>query len=111
MVSNAVSEILERKRLHKVTPQRQHAICLAVHRVDYSVYFKRLEPEAFDFLSALQQGKSLSAAVELSLHGSDDDRELLTTVMNWFESWSKLGWFCRPNSANQNFVSSSERQL
>jgi hypothetical protein len=111
MVSNAVSETVERKRMHNVARQRQHAICLAVHRVDYSVYFKRLEPEAFDFLSALQQGKSLSAAVELSLHGSDDDRELLTTVMNWFENWSKLGWFCRPNSANQNLISSSEKQL
>lgn len=112
MVSNAVSEILEQKRTHKVVArQRQQAICLAVHRMNYSVYFKRLEPEAFGLLSALQEGKSLSAAVELSLHRSDDDRELLPIVMNWFESWSKLGWFCRPNSANQNFISSSERQL
>jgi hypothetical protein len=111
MVSNAVSEIAEGKRMHSVARQRQHAICLAVHRVHDSVYFKRLEPEAFDFLRAMKEGKSLSAAVQLSLHRSGDERELLVTVMNWFESWSKLGWFCRPNSANQNFISSSERQL
>lgn len=110
MVSNAVSRTQKRTRIHSVARQKPRALCLAVHRVDHSVYFKRLEPEAFDFLNALREGKSLSVALELSLRRSDDDNELLGTVTSWFENWSRLGWFCRPNFANQKVVSSSGRQ-
>jgi hypothetical protein len=65
------------------------------------VYFKRLEPEAFTFLSALREGKSLSVALELAFRETDDQTELLGVVTRWFENWSKLGWFCRPTFENQ----------
>jgi len=105
MVSNAVAECHKRTQMHKVGPQEPQPVWLAVHRVDLSVYFKRLEPEAFELLSALREGKSLSVALELSFHRSDEQSELIGIVMNWFETWTKLGWFCRPNYVDQEFVS------
>lgn len=106
MASNAVSEGRRRTGVRKVARQKTQAVFLAVHRIEYSVYFKRLEPEAFAFLTALQEGKSLSAAVAVAFkEGNVPESKLLSTVQNWFENWSTLGWFCRPKSTNPEFIS------
>ena len=110
MASNAVSEHRKQTRVGKVARQKPQAVYLVVHRLDYSVYFKRIEPEAFTFLSALREGKSLSAAVVLAFQRSDvAEAKLLGIVQNWFESWSSLGWFCQPSTANQEFASSGNQ--
>jgi hypothetical protein len=111
MASNAVSERGKRAHLRKVTRQKPQAIFLVVHRLDDSIYFKRIEPEAFKFLKALREGKSLSIAVTQAFEGQDiQENRLLTTVQGWFENWSSLGWFCAPNSTDQDFISASGRQ-
>jgi hypothetical protein len=111
MASNAVSQRRKQTRLRKVARQKPQAVFLAVHRVDYSVYFKRLEPEAFAFLNALREGKCLSDAVAVAFQRSDvPETKLLGIVQDWFENWSSLGWFCQPKSANQEFISASGRQ-
>lgn len=110
MSSNAVSE-RKQTRVRKVARQKPQAVFLVVHRVDYSVYFKRVEPETFKFLHALREGKSLSAAVVLGFQGRDiPESRLLSIVQSWFENWSSLGWFCRPESPNKDFISSLGRQ-
>ena len=101
MASNAVSEHRKQTRVGKVARQKPQAVFLVVHRIDYSVYFKRIEPEAFQFLHALREGKSLSSAVVIAFQGRDiPENRLLGIVQNWFESWSSLGWFCQPSGAN-----------
>jgi hypothetical protein len=66
-----------------------------VHRIDYSVYFKRLESEEFALLSGLGNGKSLSEAAAAAFEGSDvTESEILSTVQSWFANWSTLGWLC-----------------
>jgi hypothetical protein len=111
MSSNAVSERGKQTRLRKVARQKPQAIFLVVHRVDDSVYFKRIEPEAFKFLKALREGKSLSVAVVQAFEGRDiQEKKLLATVRGWFENWSSLGWFCAPNSIGQDSSSASGRQ-
>ena len=111
MASNAISHRRERTRVRKVARQKPQAVFLAVHRLDDSVYFKRLEPRAFTFLNALRAGKSLSVAAGLAFEGSEvPESKLLTTVQNWFENWSTLGWFCCPKLANPEPSCSSGRQ-
>jgi hypothetical protein len=111
MASNAVSQRHKATRVRKVARQKEQPVFLAVHRIDYSVYFKRLEPEAFAFLNALREGKSLSDAVVVAFQRSDvPETKLLGIVQNWFENWSSLGWFCQIKSANQEFISASGRQ-
>jgi len=111
MASNAISERRKQTRVRKVARQKPQAIFLVVHRVHYSVYFKRVQPEGFKFLKALREGKSLSAAVVLAFQGCDiPESRLLGIVQSWFENWSSLGWFCRPESPSQEFISSLGRQ-
>jgi hypothetical protein len=96
--------------VRKVARQKPQTVFLVVHRIDYSVYFKRIEPAAFKFLNALREGKSLSAAVVLTFQGRDiPESRLLGIIQSWFENWSSLGWFCWPESPNQ-LISASGRQ-
>ena len=70
-----------------------------MHRADFFVYFKRLEPEAYALLSALQQGAALSQALERSVDYSSSSIEEVTGELEaWFANWSSLGWFCKPES-------------
>jgi Putative DNA-binding domain len=111
MASNAVSEHRKQTRVRKVARQKPQAVFLVVHRIDYSVYFKRIEQEAFKFLHALQAGQSLSSAVVLAFQGRDiPETVLLSRVQNWFESWSSLGWFCQPSAATQEIISPTGNQ-
>ena len=95
--SNAFTERKKRKRVRAVAKLKPAQIFLAVHRIDYSVYFRRLDQEEFFILTALRQGKTLSAAVESAFRKSKvapEQRPL--KVQTWFQTWSTLGWFCRP---------------
>ena len=72
-------------------------VFLAVHRQENIVYFKRLKPEGFALLRALQQGKPLSQAIETSVNWSGKKLErVMEQLHDWFANWSQLGWFCRP---------------
>jgi hypothetical protein len=111
MASNAVSQRRKQTRVRKVARQKVQAVFVVVHRIDYSMYFKRLQAEAFALLNALREGKSLSDAVVVAFLRSDVPyHKLLGMVQNWFDNWSSLGWFCQPKSANQEFIPSSGRQ-
>ena len=95
--SNAFTERKKRKRVRAVAKLKPGQIFLAVHRIDNSVYFRRLELEEFAILTTLRQGKTLSAAVESAFRKSAvpmEERPL--KVQTWFQTWSTLGWFCRP---------------
>jgi hypothetical protein len=95
--SNAFTERKKRKRVRAVAKLRPGQIFLAVHRIDYSVYFRRLELEEFSILTALRQGKTLSAAVEAAFRKSKiPPEERPAKVQTWFQTWSTLGWFCHP---------------
>jgi hypothetical protein len=95
--SNAFNERHKRKRVAAVARLRPSNIFLAVHRVDYSVYFRRLEPEEFAILRRLRQGKSLNQAMDAGFRGSKIpfDRRA-ADLSQWFHNWAALGWFCRP---------------
>ena len=74
-------------------------IFLAVHRLDFSVYFRRIEPEEFALLSALRSGKTVERAIELAFRKSSipaPDRA--ASVQHSFQTWAALGWFCRPEA-------------
>jgi hypothetical protein len=94
--SNAFSARHKRKRVAAVARTKPTPIFLAVHRLDYSVYFRRLEREEFHILKALQGGAPLGRAVAAGFHKSSillADRP--AQVEQWFHNWAALGWFCR----------------
>jgi hypothetical protein len=95
--SNTFQEHPKRKRVRAVAKLKPAQIFLAVHRIDYFVYFRRLDQEEFSILTALRHGKTLAAAVASAFRGSKivpEERPL--KVQTWFQTWATLGWFCRP---------------
>jgi putative DNA-binding protein len=95
--SNAFTERRKRKRVLAVAKLEPSAIFLAVHRLDESVYFRRLEREEFVLLTKLREGKSLQHAIDLAFRkGSIQLADRPANVQSWFHAWAALGWFCRP---------------
>ncbi len=92
--SNAFQERHKRKRVQVVAKLKPAAIFLAVHRVDDSVYFRRIEREEFAILSALRAGKKLGQAIETAFKKSKVPvHDRATALQEWFQNWSTLGWF------------------
>ncbi len=97
--SNAFNERRKRKRVQAVARLKPSAVFLAVHRVDYSVYFRRLEREEFGLLSAIRKGKMLDQAISSAFRKSAiPAAERPSQVEQWFRAWATLGWFCRPGT-------------
>lgn len=96
IASNVVLERESHTRRKRVRLPRPKKVYLAVHRQEMIVYFKRLEPEAFALLRALQQGKHLSEAIEEAVDWSNRNVKHVTgNLHGWFANWASLGWFCR----------------
>ena len=71
-------------------------IYLAVHRRDFSVYYKRLEPEAYRLLVALRDASSLADACAIAFaHSKVPETEAAEKIRNWFQVWMQLGWLTR----------------
>ena len=94
--SNAVAESAPRAKAKKVKLPKPEKIFLAVHRSDYSVWYKRLEPEAYLICAALQKGLTLQAACERALRRRKGDEDFGATLQKWFAQWASFGWFCAP---------------
>jgi hypothetical protein len=98
--SNAFEERRrKRKHVRAVAKLKPGAIFLVVHRIDNSVYFRRIEVEEFAVLAALRQGKTLEKAIDAAFRKSaipPDERA--ASVQQWFQNWATLGWFRRPEN-------------
>ncbi len=98
--SNTVIRQRERstaRRYRRIAPA---PIFVAVHRQEYSVFYKRIEAGEFRILRALQSGQSLGQALEaVSNDGAED---CTASLERWFASWSRLGWLCVPERENHN---------
>lgn len=97
--SNAVSaSATTRRRAPRLLRAQASAepIHLAVHRVDFSVYYKRLTPEAFALLTALRSGATLADACETAFaQSSIPADEAAVKLGEWFNVWTRLGWLAR----------------
>ncbi|MGB7264661.1 MAG: hypothetical protein WBC92_04060, partial [Terracidiphilus sp.] len=78
-------------------PLRRRATWLAAHRVDLSVYYRRLEREEFGMLAAIRDGLPLGGAIEAGFRGSRIGKARRGgRVREWFANWAELGWICAP---------------
>ena len=95
--SNAIQERKKRSRVRAVAKLKPARIFLAVHRLDFSVYFRRIEPEEFALLGALRSGKTIERAIALAFRKSPiPAADRAAFVQHSFQTWATLGWFCRP---------------
>lgn len=93
--SNAFRERRKHRQVQAIAKLNPAMLFLAVHRVDFCVYFRRLGDHEYRLLSAMQQGRSLGQAVSDSCRRSNGNSEPeLSQVAAWFQNWAALGWFC-----------------
>jgi hypothetical protein len=72
-------------------PQEQ--VFVAVHRLDLSVYYRRLRREEFRLLCALRAGRSIAGSIATSFEGSSvDSGDIPELLRIWFSAWAQFGW-------------------
>jgi hypothetical protein len=104
-LSNTFRERRKRKRITAVARLKPKTIFLAVHRIDDSVYFRRLHADEYGLLIAMQKGRTLGQAVS-QVFGKRAKSFAAdpAQITEWFRNWSNLGWFCalQANSAKNS---------
>jgi hypothetical protein len=92
IVSNAVSVRKESKRL-RVPRLKRCPTYLAVHRYEDSVYYRRIDHEAFLLLSAIQGGEPITGVVERAMRASKlPALDQAAKIREYFAHASELGW-------------------
>jgi hypothetical protein len=99
IMSNAVIERKQAKRT-PLPAMRRSQIHLAVHRYENSVYYRRIDPEAYRLLSALQSGTLLGQSLEIAFRESTlSAEEQAAKIQEYFAHAAELGWFCKPHQS------------
>ncbi|MDQ2949966.1 MAG: DNA-binding domain-containing protein [Acidobacteriota bacterium] len=107
---SAVTSNLALRKMHRSSPHvrllQPEPIFLAVHRLDLSVYYRRLHAEEFRLLEALRVGRSIGNAIRLAFRDSSvaaDDVPALVRV--WFATWAEFGWLLAARRAGRGLHS------
>jgi hypothetical protein len=81
----------------KLPKLRRRPTWIAAHRVDLTVYYRRLEAAEFHTLAAIRDGMPLAEALESGLQPRFGSRAPKPQkVQEWFANWAELGWICAP---------------
>jgi hypothetical protein len=100
IMSNAVTKRKQVKQA-RLPRMRRFPVHLAVHRFENSVYYRRIDHEAFLLLSALQTGSPLGQALEVAFASSSlAPGNQAGKIQEYFGHASHLGWFCRKPGAS-----------
>jgi hypothetical protein len=95
--SNAVAGAHSRRRRRLTARVSNTPIYLAVHRQRFSVYYKRLDPEAYQLLCALRDGTPLENACAMAFANSTESQDVMANkTRSWFNEWMRFGWLTRP---------------
>ncbi|MGH9605193.1 MAG: HvfC/BufC family peptide modification chaperone [Terracidiphilus sp.] len=81
----------------KLPSLRRRPTWVAAHRLDFSVYYKRLRREEFLTLSAIGEGLPLAEAIGAGFADSPiPEQRRAARIREWFGHWAELGWICAP---------------
>lgn len=101
--SNAVNAPSDRHIVRRYARLKPQQIFLAVHRVEFTVYYRRLDPQEFRLLEAIGQGQPIGMALDAALAGSEAaPEELQQKIQSWFGNWAQLGWLCSGGQSGQS---------
>jgi hypothetical protein len=76
---------------------RRRPTWVVAHRVDFNVYYRRLEREEYLTLLAIQNGQTLAEALDAGFAGSRiPEGRRPQRVREWFGNWAELGWISAP---------------
>ena len=93
--SNAATGARRRRPVRLSARASREPVHLVVHRHDLSVFYKRLDPEAYLLLSALRDGATLDAACGAAFADAREfPAQSAEKIRRWFAQWTQLGWLC-----------------
>lgn len=88
------------KRIAKISKKRRF---VAVHRVDGSVYYRRLGLEEFRLLRELRDGLSVGRAIPKAFAESGRaPAEIPALLERWFVAWAHFGWLTVFSKSSSN---------
>lgn len=93
---SSASNFAARRKAHavrKVGRLNKQALMIAVHRVDSSVYYRRLEVEEFRILRELARGRTIEQSIAAGLKGTRRAPDQIPQLLSeWFHLWAQFGW-------------------
>ncbi len=82
----------------RLPKMRRKPTWVAAHRMDLTVYFRRLRQEEFFTLAAIRRGLPLAEALDAGFKESQtQEARRPQLVREWFANWAELGWICAPD--------------
>jgi len=92
--SNMHAEQTDRPKVPRVKRPAPQKLYMAVHRLENTLYYKRLHRSAFAILTSLRDGQTLAEACEAGALAAEDGFDLPTAIREWFHDWAAMGWLC-----------------
>jgi len=100
--SNAPSKLKARRISAAAARLKRERLYVAVHRLDFSIYYRRLAREEFHLLSAIRESKTIGAAMTAFYKSNSlPVEELEPLIAGWFAIWAELGWLCVAEKTSQ----------
>ena len=91
--SNTVMRRRQRAAVRRVRALRPEPVFLAVHRLRFRVYYKRLASAEFRTIEALRAGAGVASALAAVAPARRSGQEDFNAhVERWFATWARLGW-------------------
>lgn len=98
VASNAPAKLKVRRLKAAVARLKREQVFVAVHRLDFSIYYRRLEREEYQLLGAIRDSANIGEAMAAFYKASSMPiDELEPRIGNWFAIWAELGWLCAPD--------------
>jgi hypothetical protein len=91
--------------MRQVSQLKPERICLAVHRLNFTVYYRRIAAEEYRLLKALREGHSIGRSIQTAFKiSSVASSEQGWMLEKWFAAWAELGWLCPRAEVNKERV-------
>ena len=103
--SNAVLKHEHRNLTSRLSRSKPKRIYLAVHRLNFTVYYRRLAVEEYRLLDALRNGQPIGRAIRNAFEDSSASTDERSMLEEWFAAWAELGWLCPPAKSKKERVS------
>lgn len=100
--SNNASAHRKVRPVRRVMQMSAEPVWLAIHRQDFTVYYKRLRLEDYQMLTALESGKSLGEVFAAGFDGSSMSEDARAGFLqDCFHQWTTLRWLYDPAHIDQ----------
>jgi hypothetical protein len=87
------------RRVSRLAPA---PIWFAVHRQEFTVYYKRLLPEEYRMLTAIQSGARLGEVFATAFSDCAMDEAAQAAILEEsFQQWAVLSWLCAPDGSSR----------